>query len=256
MTNQSTPELPKNPPQLPKNPPQLAMPDAFVHPSPGMPLPGAFVHPSPGMPVPGVPGGAGPVGPPLVAATASKPARKHRWVWPVAATSAFIIGIGIGGAGADGDPTASKEYRAVVAQRDELRGTADAASARADAAESAAKTKSTELDSRSADLDTRKAELDATKAQLDAREAALTATEAKVAASQIDNGTWTVGVDIELGSYRTVEAITSACYWAILRTGSNGDDIIQNDIVEGGFPSVTLKAGQDFKNSCGVWNKQ
>jgi len=236
MTNQSTPELPKNPPQLP--------------------APGAFARPTPATPLQGGPSGAGPVGPPPVAATAPKPARKHRWVWPVAAAAALIVGIGIGGAGGGGDPTASKEYRAVVAQRDQLRGAADTASARADAAESTAKTKSAELDSRAADLDARKADLDAKKADLDAREAALTATEAKVAASQIDNGTWTVGVDIEPGTYRTAEAITSTCYWAILRTGSNGADIIQNDLPAGGFPSVTLKAGQDFKNSCGVWKKQ
>jgi len=242
MTNQSTPELPKNPPQLPKNPPQL-------------PKPGTFVRPSPSVPVPGGLGAAGPVGLPPAAATAQKPVRKHRWVWPVAVVGALLVGIGIGGSGG-GDPTASKEYRAVVAQRDELRGTADTAnaradtaSARADTAESAAKTKSAELDSRAADLDTRKADLDT-------REAVLTKTEAKVAASQIENGTWTVGVDIEPGTYRTAEAVTSTCYWGILRTGSNGDDIIQNDIVEGGFPSVTLKAGQDFKNSCGVWKKQ
>ena len=242
MTNQSTPELPKNPPQLPKNPPQLAMPGAFVHPSPSVPVPGGL-------------GAAGPVGLPPAAATAQKPVRKHRWVWPVAVVGALLVGIGIGGSGG-GDPTTSKEYRAVVAQRDQLRGAADTASARADAAESTAKTKSAELDSRAADLDARKADLDAKKADLDAREAALTATEAKVAASQIDNGTWTVGVDIEPGTYRTAEAITSTCYWAILRTGSNGADIIQNDLPAGGFPSVTLKAGQDFKNSCGVWKKQ
>lgn len=65
-----------------------------------------------------------------------------------------------------------------------------------------------------------------------------------------------MGVDIEPGTYRTVEAVTSMCYWAILRTGSNGADIMQNDLPKGGFPSVTLKAGQDFENSCGVWAKQ
>lgn len=57
-------------------------------------------------------------------------------------------------------------------------------------------------------------------------------------------------------AYRTAEAVTSMCYWAIVRTGSNGADIIQNDLPKGGFPSVTLKAGQDFENSCGVWAKQ
>ncbi|NMM30975.1 MAG: hypothetical protein HHJ10_08015 [Cellulomonas sp.] len=46
------------------------------------------------------------------------------------------------------------------------------------------------------------------------------------------------------------------CYLAIVRTGSNGADIIQNDLPKGGSPSVTLNAGQDFENSCGVWAKQ
>ncbi|WP_448073850.1 hypothetical protein [Georgenia yuyongxinii] len=112
------------------------------------------------------------------------------------------------------------------------------------------------LDGRQAELDGRSADLDAREAALAERESTITATEEQVAASQIGNGIWTVGVDIEPGTYRTAEAVTSMCYWAILVTGTNGDDIIINDLPDGGFPTVTLSEGQDFDNSCGVWSKQ
>lgn len=73
----------------------------------------------------------------------------------------------------------------------------------------------------------------------------------------IEEGTWTVGVDVPAGTYRVQERITSGdCYWSITKTGSNGDDIISNDIVSGGRPQVTLKKGQDFEsNRCGTWVK-
>jgi hypothetical protein len=73
----------------------------------------------------------------------------------------------------------------------------------------------------------------------------------------IREGNWTVGVDIEPGTYRTSAKVTSTCYWGIYRTGSNGSDIIDNDIVTGGRPSVTLSPGQDFETTrCGSWSKQ
>jgi len=72
--------------------------------------------------------------------------------------------------------------------------------------------------------------------------------------SSITEGVWEVGSDIKPGRYRTEEAVTD-CYWAITRGGSNGDDIIANDNVSGGRPSVTLKRGQEFKSSrCGDWS--
>ncbi|AIY01958.1 hypothetical protein ART_2359 [Arthrobacter sp. PAMC 25486] len=89
------------------------------------------------------------------------------------------------------------------------------------------------------------------------REDAVVGAEQKQAANTIADGTWVVGVDIEPGVYRTKSDVGSSCYWAILASGTNGDDIIANDIPGGGFPTVTLAAGQDFKSSrCGAWVKQ
>lgn len=74
----------------------------------------------------------------------------------------------------------------------------------------------------------------------------------------IEEGQWTVGVDFPAGKYRTAEAITpdQSCYWAITKAGSNGNNIISNDIPTGGKPTVTLAKGQEFTNQgCGVFVK-
>jgi len=76
------------------------------------------------------------------------------------------------------------------------------------------------------------------------------------AAPTIEDGTWTVGGDFPPGTYRTAEAVGSTCYWAITKSGTNGNEIISNDIPGGGKPTVTLKAGQDFSSQrCGTWVK-
>jgi hypothetical protein len=150
----------------------------------------------------------------------------------------------------------SDEYLALEAERDELRATVDAAQERADDAEAQAAEQTAVLDEREGTLDDRQAELEGRETDVAAREAAVTATEDAIAASQIQIGTWTVGIDILPGTYRTAEPVTSACYWGIYRSGTNKADIIDNDIVEGGVPTVTLSEGQDFENGCGVWNKQ
>jgi len=182
---------------------------------------------------------------------ALKPAKnRRRWVWPVAAGGAFLLGIGMGGAGGGGYPTTSAEYQQVLEQRDSALAAAEAADGRAQERIDAADARQEQLAQRQAELDTREA-------AVAAREAAVTGAEQQAAANQVGNGIWTVGVDIEPGTYRTTEAVTQMCYWGIYRTGSNGDDIIENDIVQGGFPSVTLSAGQDFKSSdCGTWARQ
>lgn len=182
---------------------------------------------------------------------------------------AFVFGAVAGGAGG-GDPTGSSEYIELSAELDgvrgeldDVRGELDGANARADAAEGSiegaeaeADARVAEADARLVELDTRSAELDTREATLVARETAVTATEQHITATQITNGIWTVGVDIEPGTYRIAEAITSMCYWAILVSGTNGSDIVDNDLPDGGFPTVTLREGQDFENDCGVWNQQ
>jgi hypothetical protein len=75
----------------------------------------------------------------------------------------------------------------------------------------------------------------------------------------IPDGTWTIGADIQPGTYRIITAVTedANCFWRISKTGTNGLDIVAGDIVKGGRPSVTLAAGQDFiSHNCGTWAKQ
>ncbi|MCO4251454.1 hypothetical protein [Pseudarthrobacter raffinosi] len=94
-------------------------------------------------------------------------------------------------------------------------------------------------------------------AAVKAREEAVTGAEKTKAANTIGDGTWSVGTDIEPGTYRAAAAVGSTCYWGIYRSGSNGGDIIENDIPGGGRPVVTLSPGQDFNSTrCGKWEKQ
>lgn len=89
------------------------------------------------------------------------------------------------------------------------------------------------------------------------REAAVTGAEAVKAKNTVGDGTWTVGRNIEAGTYVTGADVGSSCYWAIYASGTNGSDIVENDIPGGGRPSVVLSAGQDFKTArCGSWSKQ
>lgn len=104
------------------------------------------------------------------------------------------------------------------------------------------------------ELEAREVEVEAREVEVAEREAAISAAEQQVADSSISEGTWTVGRDIEPGTYVTSEGVSDYCYWAILRSGTNGSDIIENDIVTGGRPTVTLSSGQDFTTrGCGRW---
>lgn len=67
-----------------------------------------------------------------------------------------------------------------------------------------------------------------------------------------------VGEDVPAGTYRAVERVDSSlgCYWSKTKD-AEGSDIIDNDIVRGGRPQVTLKSGQWFKSQdCPDWVKK
>ncbi|WP_183099549.1 hypothetical protein [Nocardioides pelophilus] len=86
-------------------------------------------------------------------------------------------------------------------------------------------------------------------------EACLATGHSKGYVPTITNGVWTVGRDIPPGTYRS-NGVGGSCYWAITRSGSNGQDIIANDLPSGGYPSVDLSVGQDFStDGCGTWKK-
>lgn len=71
--------------------------------------------------------------------------------------------------------------------------------------------------------------------------------------SEINDGTWAVGVNIKPGTYRVSGA--SDCYWARLRdfTGSL-HSIIANDNVNGRAVVTISKSDKGFKTSnCGTW---
>ncbi len=75
--------------------------------------------------------------------------------------------------------------------------------------------------------------------------------------ASVGDGVYVVGQDMQPGTYRVSAAVTDGCYWAITKSGSNGADIVQNDLPKGGFPQVTVKAGQDFNSErCGTWVKK
>jgi hypothetical protein len=75
-------------------------------------------------------------------------------------------------------------------------------------------------------------------------------------APTIEDGVWTVGTDFPAGKYRVKENVQDTCYWEITKSGTNGSSIVENDIVTGGRPTVTLRKGQDFKSQdCGIWVK-
>ncbi|MFJ2619213.1 hypothetical protein [Glutamicibacter sp. NPDC087344] len=162
------------------------------------------------------------------------------------------------------DPKESEEYlalsdttTAVFAERDELSAELTELKSGLADREAELEQQGKDLDSRSATLDERDEELDGAEAAVLAREKAVGTVEAEQEANSVSDGIWTVGTDIKAGTYRAKEAVGSNCYWAVLKSGTNGDDIINNGIPGGGRPTVTVSKGQDFESvRCGTWVKQ
>jgi hypothetical protein len=198
-----------------------------------------------------------PVGEPPIATTETftepTPKSLREWArWAIPA-GALVLGLAIGGGSVGAlmsDPTQTEEYQALKQDLEDAEGEISDLSDTAREAASASRKAQDEAAQRRVELDQREQ-------TLAAREKAVTAVEQQIAANSIEQGTWTVGRDVTPGTYRTAQPVTGDCYWEITRSGTNGSDIIENDIVEGGFPTVQLSDGQDFTNNrCGTFVKQ
>lgn len=193
---------------------------------------------------------------------AAKPVRKKR-VLPAVAVLALLAGaLGIGTTLPD--PKSSDAYVALAGEKASVESDRDSAKSSYESLKSKYDTLQNGMAAREAKVTAREAEVgksDAAVKTADAavkkREEAVTGSEKTKAANTIGDGTWTVGKDIEAGTYRASADVGSSCYWGIYATGSNGSNIIDNDLPGGGRPSVALSGGQDFKSSrCGKWEKQ
>ncbi|MET3934918.1 hypothetical protein [Arthrobacter sp. OAP107] len=162
------------------------------------------------------------------------------------------------------DPKSSDVYRAVSdakagaeSERESLRTDYDSLKSDYETLQAAIADKEAKVQARESEVGKAEAAVKSAEAAVKKREEAVTAAEKQKAANSVSDGTWTVGKDIAAGTYRATADVGSSCYWGIYETGSNGGNIIENDLPGGGRPSVALSAGQDFKSSrCGTWTRQ
>lgn len=205
-----------------------------------------------------------PVKPRKFVGSGTKGKRRGGKVLAMLVAGVVLLGGGIWVGTALSDPTTSEEYaaldataRAAARDRDIIAADRKALSSGMVAAETAVKAREAAADAKATAADKREADLKVADAAMKKREEAVVGAEKKKAAGTIGDGTWVVGTDIEAGTYKAKADVGSKCYWGIFASGTNGSDIIANDLPGGGLPSVTLAAGQDFKSSrCGSWEKQ
>ncbi len=195
-------------------------------------------------------------------AASATPGRKKPILLATAAVVLLAGGVAFGTALPD--PKASEAYKSLAGEKSTVEIERDAAlssyaslKGKYDTLENGMASRESKVAAKEAEVGTADAAVKTAEAAVKAREEAVTGAEKAKAANTIGDGTWTVGADIEPGTYRAAAAVGSTCYWGIYRSGSNGGDIIENDIPGGGRPVVTLSAGQDFNSTrCGKWEKQ
>lgn len=191
-----------------------------------------------------------------------KPPRKKRGLMAVTAVLLLAGGIGIGTTLPD--PKSSDAYAALAGEkaaaefeRDSVKSDYDSVKSKYDTLQNGIAAREAKVTTRETEVGKADAAVKTADAAVKKREEAVTGAEKTKAANTVGDGTWTVGKDIEAGTYRAAADVGSPCYWGIYATGSNGSNIIENDIPGGGRPTVALSGGQDFKSSrCGKWEKQ
>jgi hypothetical protein len=191
-----------------------------------------------------------------------KPGRKKR-IFTAVAVLALLAGAAAVGTTLP-DPKSSEAYVALAgekasaeSERDAAKSSYESMKAKYDTLQNGIADREAKVSARETEVGKADAAVKTAEAEVKKREEAVTRAEKTKAANTIGDGTWTVGTDIEPGTYRAAADVGSSCYWGIYATGSNGSNIIDNDLPGGGRPSVALSGGQDFKSSrCGTWEKQ
>ncbi|WP_018773320.1 hypothetical protein [Arthrobacter sp. 131MFCol6.1] len=192
----------------------------------------------------------------------AKAARKRKVLLMVGVLALLVGAVGIGTTLPD--PKSSDAYKALAGEkatvesdRDSAKASYESMKAKYDTLQNGMAAREAKVTAKEGEVGKADAAVKTAEAAVKAREDAVTGAEKTKAANTIGDGTWTVGTDIEPGTYRAAADVGSSCYWGIYATGSNGSNIIDNDLPGGGRPSVAISAGQDFKSSrCGKWEKQ
>lgn len=193
-------------------------------------------------------------------------ARKGKKPLVIGSVIALVVGLA-GGTGlglAVADPTDSKQYieqsellQATETELVEVKGNIDEREANVKTRGEELDVRSGELDSRSSDLDKREKSVEAESAAVLEREKTVGLVEEEQKAKSIGDGVYTVGTDIEPGTYRAKEEVETNCFWGITKDGTNGENYIAAGNPLGGRPTVVVKKGQVLHLSyCGTFVRQ
>lgn len=213
---------------------------------------------------PGPPGPPASSGPRDPRTASDRPGKRKGRGWVLALTCVVLLGGGGLAGAALVDPTGSDEYVALEASKKsleteltEIEADYEVLQEDYDVMADGIRAREVDVEKRETAVATSEEKVKAAEATVKAREDAVTGAEKTKAANTVGDGTWVVGQDIAPGTYRASQPVGSSCYWGVYRSGSNGADILDNDIPGGGHPVVTLAEGQDFKSArCGTWEKQ
>ncbi len=111
-----------------------------------------------------------------------------------------------------------------------------------------------ELEDREARLDEREEDLRGRESAVKKRESTVQRTERQAEANSFEgDGTYIVGEDVQPGTYKSSGG--DLCYWARL---DRSDEIIANDVTQGGSSVVTIRASdaQIKVSGCGTFRKR
>src|SRR4029453_19207718 len=157
--------------------------------------------------------------------TVEEPRRRGRrslpWILATALAVALLLTAAFLGSRLP-DPKTSSEYLALqskysVLQADNTRisGLLEKNRTEKQTLEDGTRARENQVTGREQEVAKKEAAVQAAEQAVKKREEAVTSAEKQKAANTIREGTWTVGVDVAPGTYRTDSEVTLSCYWGI-----------------------------------------